>query len=124
VSPEGAPAAGVIDRTVFDRLTATMGRAFVAELIDTFAEDARELIATLGRALAETDIDAFRRAAHSLKSNGETLGAMRLAAVARELETMARAGRLDGAGHRVEQLVEEYELVTRALAELRRGLPA
>ena len=71
-----------------------MGGAFVAELIDTFGEDARELIATLRRALAAADLDAFRRAAHSLKSTSESLGAAGLAALARELETMARAGNL------------------------------
>ena len=40
---------------------------------------------------------ARRRAAHSLKSNSETLGAFGLAMLARELEAMARAGSLDGA---------------------------
>jgi histidine phosphotransfer protein HptB len=130
----GAPAAdlrgpdvtavGAIDPATFDRLTATMGRPFVAELIDTFGEDARELIATLRRALADTDLDAFRRAAHSLKSNGETLGATALATLARELEAMARAGSLDGAASGLERIVAEYEVVTRALGELRRGLSA
>jgi hypothetical protein len=47
-----------------------------------------------------------------------------LAALARELEAMARAGRLDGAEARLEQLVGAYEIVARALEELRRGLPA
>ena len=98
--------------------------AFVAELIDTFVEDARELIATLERALAETDVDAFRRAAHSLKSNSETLGAAGLAALARELEAMARAGSLEGVRSRVEELVAAYETAVRALGELRRDLPA
>jgi CheY-like chemotaxis protein len=50
----GAPAAAVIDRTAFERLTATMSGEFVAELIDTFVEDGRELLATLRRALAES----------------------------------------------------------------------
>jgi PAS domain S-box-containing protein len=123
-SPGGAPAAPVIDRSTVERLTATMGGAFVAELIDTFVEDARELIATLTPALAKGDFDAFRRAAHSLKSTGETVGATGLAALARELEAMARAGRVDGAEARLEHLVGAYEIVTRALEELRRGLPA
>ena len=96
-----APKARRRPRSSIDRrssgITATMGGAFVAELIDTFGEDARELIGTLRRALAETDVDTFRRAAHSLKSTGETVGATGLAALARELESMARAGRLDGA---------------------------
>jgi PAS domain S-box-containing protein len=122
--PEGGPVATAIDRTALERLTATMGGAFVAELIDTFVEDGRELVATLRRALAETDLDAFRRAAHSLKSNSETLGAAALAALARELEAMARAGSLRGAGERLEPLAGGYETAARALGELRRGLLA
>jgi PAS domain S-box-containing protein len=121
---EPPPAAPAIDRSTFERLTATMGREFVAELIDTFVDDGREQLATLERALAGLDVDAFRRAAHSLKSNSETLGAIGLAALARELEALARAGSLDGAADRVERLVGEYEGVARALGELRRGLSA
>ena len=101
-----------------------MGAAFVVELIATFGEDARELIGTLRRALAATDIDAFRRAAHSLKSTSESLGAGALATRARELETMARAGSLREAEPRLEQLAEAYELVAHRLEELRRDLSA
>jgi CheY-like chemotaxis protein len=121
---EAAPVSPVIDEMTFARLTTTMGGAFVAELIDTSIEDGRELIAALRRALAERDIDSFRRAAHSLKSNSETLGAMNLAALARELETMARAGSLDGARDRIEPLVRAYEIATHTLEDLRRGLSA
>jgi HPt (histidine-containing phosphotransfer) domain-containing protein len=120
----GAPEAAAVDRAAVERLAATMGGAFVAELIDTFAEDARELVAGLGRALAATDVDAFRRAAHSLKSTSETLGATGLAALARELETQARAGSLEGAGPRLEQLAATCETVTRTLGDLRRDLSA
>ena len=120
--PESAAAPAVIDRLTFDRLTATMGRAFVVELIDTFGEDARELIGTLRQALAETDVDTFRRAAHSLKSTSETVGATGLAGLARELESMARTGHLDGTDGRLEQLVGSHEIVTHALEELRRDL--
>jgi HPt (histidine-containing phosphotransfer) domain-containing protein len=114
----------VVDRNTLDRLIQGAGGAFVAELIDTFGEDARELIATLRRALPASDLDAFRRAAHSLKSTSESLGATRLAALARELEASARAGSLNGAEDRVRQLADQYELVTRALGDLRRDLTA
>ena len=123
-APEGAHAAAVIDRTVLERLTTTMGSAFVAELIDTFGEDARDLVTALRRALAEADVDAFRRAAHSLKSTSESLGAGGLAALARGLETMARTGSLEGAAERLDPLVAGYEAATRALGEIRRDLPA
>jgi len=113
-----------IDRAVFDRLVQTMGGAFVGELIDTFGQDAVELIATLRGTLAAADLDGFRRAAHSLKSTSQSLGANGLAARARELEGAARAGSLDGAGDRVQALAEHYEAVARSLAEIRRDLPA
>jgi HPt (histidine-containing phosphotransfer) domain-containing protein len=116
---ERAPAAAAIDRAAVERLAATMGGPFVAELIDTFAADARELIATLERALGETDVDAFRRAAHSLKSTSESLGAVGLAALARALEATARTGRLEGVETRVGELGRAYETATRTLEELR-----
>ena len=124
VEPDGVRTRDPIDRSTFERLTATMGGAFVAELIDTFREDARELIATLRQALAKADLDAFRRAAHSLKSTSESLGASGLAALARELETQARAGSLEGAAPRLGQLVGLYDTVAQTLEELRRDLPA
>jgi CheY-like chemotaxis protein len=114
--------AGSIDRAAFDRLTTTMDGAFVAELIDTFMEDARGLITTLRRSLAAADRDAFRRAAHSLKSTSESLGATDLANLARELETIGRSGVLSDVGNRVEQLAAQYELVTTDLGALRHGL--
>jgi CheY-like chemotaxis protein len=120
---EGALAAAAIDRAAVDRLAATMGGAFVTELIDTFAGDARQLIATLERALGETDLDAFRRAAHSLKSTSESLGAPELAALARELEATARTGTLEGVEARVAELGRAYETAARALEALRLDLP-
>ncbi|HJR02606.1 MAG TPA: GAF domain-containing protein [Methylomirabilota bacterium] len=120
----GAPVTGAVDRAVVDRLAAAMGGGFVVELIDTFGEDARELIGTLRRAWSESDLDAFRRAAHSLKSTSESLGAVRLAALARDLEASARAGSLDGADDRLRQVVDQHELVTRVLGDLRRDLTA
>jgi HPt (histidine-containing phosphotransfer) domain-containing protein len=99
-----------------------MGGAFVAELIDSFVEDGRALVAALQRALAAGDVDAFRRAAHSLKSNGETLGATGLAALARELEALARTGTLQGADERLAPLAASYAAAASALEGLRHDL--
>jgi CheY-like chemotaxis protein len=54
----------------------------------------------------------------------KTMGGTGLAALARELETMARAGTRRGAGGRLEPLAAGYETAARALGEIRRGLPA
>jgi PAS domain S-box-containing protein len=117
-----APGVGSVDRATLDGLVQGMGAAFVVELIDTFADDARQLIATLHQALEAGDLDAFRRAAHSLKSTSETLGAGGLAAVARELEADARAGRLEGAADRLTEVTARHAAAMRALEEVRRGL--
>ena len=76
----------LIDRAVFDDLRDTAGADFVAELVDTFAEEAPQMLADLHAARAAGDADLFRRAAHSLKSNSATFGAVQLAALARTLE--------------------------------------
>jgi GAF domain-containing protein/DNA-binding response OmpR family regulator/HPt (histidine-containing phosphotransfer) domain-containing protein/HAMP domain-containing protein len=117
VEPTAAPEHPVIDPVAFERLRATMGPGFLGELVGTFLEDSQELVAAMRRALAEQDIDVFRRAAHSLKSNAASLGAARLAALARDLEALARSGSLDGAPARLDRLAAEYEQVAEALRE-------
>ena len=76
----------VIDSATFAELQETAGADFVAELVDTFLEDAPSLLTELRSARAAADADRFRRAAHSLKSNSHTFGASALGAMARELE--------------------------------------
>lgn len=76
----------LIDKTTFGELQANAGEDFVAELVGTFAEEAPQLLAELRNALAVGAAERFRRAAHSLKSNGNTFGATRLAELARTLE--------------------------------------
>jgi histidine phosphotransfer protein HptB len=76
-----------IDRATFAELQESAGADFVVELVDTFLEDAPALITELSSARADADADRFRRAAHSLKSNCNTFGALALAGMARELET-------------------------------------
>jgi HPt (histidine-containing phosphotransfer) domain-containing protein len=72
--------APTIDRATFDELKETAGAEFVVELVDTFLvegpDDAR---LTCAGSLAAQDADRFRRAAHSLKSNSNTFGALGLA---------------------------------------------
>ena len=76
----------VIDRAVSAELRATTGADFVAELVDTFVEEGPGMLAELRAARAEGNAERFRRAAHSLKSNGRTFGAVKLTALARDLE--------------------------------------
>ncbi|MDI4635113.1 Hpt domain-containing protein [Pelomonas sp. V22] len=75
-----------IDLEVFGDLQANTGADFVVELVDTFLDEAPQLLAQLRSAHAAGEADNFRRAAHSLKSNGNTFGALGFAAQARSLE--------------------------------------
>ena len=75
-----------IDRATFDELKETAGPDFVVELVDTLLAEAPLMLEDLRSALAMGDADRFRRAAHSLKSNSSTFGALGLADMARALE--------------------------------------
>ena len=75
-----------IDLATFEELKASAGDEFVTELVATFREEAPGMLAELRSAHAAGAAERFRRAAHSLKSNGNTFGALRLGALARDLE--------------------------------------
>jgi len=78
--------APAIDRATFEALKQTTGAEFAFELVDTFLQEAPTMLNDLRYAAAAKDADKFRRAAHSLKSNSNTFGALTLGAMARELE--------------------------------------
>jgi len=106
----------VIDPHTFDELQANAGADFVAELVDTFAEEAPPLLDEMRKALADGAAERFRRAAHSIKSNSSTFGATRLAAMARELELNGLAS----GGGAVEALAQELGTTLAALQTLAR----
>jgi HPt (histidine-containing phosphotransfer) domain-containing protein len=111
--------APTIDLATFTELQDTAGAEFVAELVDTFLEETPGLLAELRRSLAAADAPAFERAAHSLKSNANTFGALTLGALARGLELGSLAAAGDGTA--LEALNEEYGRAAAALRELRHG---
>jgi PAS domain S-box-containing protein len=104
------------------------GDDFLREVIDAFLADAPELIATLRRSLGssldEASAEELRRAAHTLKSNGATLGADGFAELCRTLEQRAKAEELDGAAELVGRIEQEYGALEEALSTLRSGSPA
>ena len=100
----------VIDQTTFEELKQMSGEEFINELIDTFLEDAPKMIAELKATLNTRDTDSFRRAAHSMKSNANTFGAIHLAALAKELEMLGRENQLDDAGDKLTALEDAYDL--------------
>jgi histidine phosphotransfer protein HptB len=111
----------VIDQAVYAELKETAGAEFVDDLVDTFIDEASGMLAELRSARAENHADRFRRAAHSLKTNANTFGAVRLGALARDLELKG----LDPDPVRdtaaIAALEAEYTRAATALKELRNG---
>jgi CheY-like chemotaxis protein len=94
------------------------GVEFLAEVVDVFLADAPALIASLRTTLERQDAEELRRAAHTLKSNGSTLGAAAFADVCRTVEQHAKDGRLDGVPQLVDRVEQEYRTLQEALASL------
>jgi histidine phosphotransfer protein HptB len=110
-----------IDAAVFAELRAATGAEFAAELVTTFLEEAPGMLADLRSAHAKGDADKFRRAAHSLKSNASTFGAVTLAGLARALELNGPATDPAAAGASLGALDAEYKRAAAALKDLAHG---
>jgi HPt (histidine-containing phosphotransfer) domain-containing protein len=90
-------------------------------VIDASLAEAPRLLTEMGNSLQHQDATQLRRAAHTLKSNGATLGAIVLTGLCRELEQLAGDGRFEGAESLVGQIRSEIVRVERALAEAHPG---
>ncbi|MBI2799855.1 MAG: Hpt domain-containing protein [Gammaproteobacteria bacterium] len=107
----------VIDHQTFDELKQTVGADFVRELADTFLEEAPPMIAELRAAFEARAAEPFQRAAHSLKTNANTFGALALGAQARELEQ----GGLPADATKLDALDTAYAAAAAALRALAHG---
>jgi HPt (histidine-containing phosphotransfer) domain-containing protein len=107
-----------IDLNTFNTLKETTGEDFIVELIDTFLGEAPGLITQMQSALASQDADTFRRAAHSMKSNAATFGALELSALSKELEGFGREKNLE-IGYRLEVLEAVFQQVAEELEALK-----
>jgi len=105
---------GTIDPETFRQLQDAAGADFVRDLVGTFLEEAPRMMKDMHVARDARDAEKYRRAAHSLKSNSLTFGALTLAGIAREHEL---AG-VDKA-QPLAALEAEYGRVARKLQELR-----
>jgi histidine phosphotransfer protein HptB len=111
----------VIDRTVYSELRDTTGAEFVAQLVDTFLEEGSGILAELRGARVDANAERFRRAAHTLKSNGNTFGALKLAALARELELKGLDAEPSRDAAALAELEAEFARAAAALKALRNG---
>jgi PAS domain S-box-containing protein len=108
-----------LDAAALQNLRDLGGAEFVTEVVDVFLSDAPALITSLSESLERQDAEELRRAAHTLKANGATLGAVAFANACRIVEQHAKEGRLDGVAQLVAEIEHEYQTLQQALAPLR-----
>ena len=113
----------VLDRAALDTLLESVGGdvEFLDELVDEYLDDSPHQFALMRQALSDGDCEAFRRAAHSLKSNSVTFGAMTLSTMCRELEYMGRDGEFAGASERIAEAEVEFSRVEGVLRNAAEG---
>ena len=85
------------------------------ELIGIYLNESPKLLRDLEKAIIRSDAVALQKAAHSLKSISGHMGALSLAALCKELETMGRAKRMEGVAGVLSKTAKEYERVVAAL---------
>jgi CheY-like chemotaxis protein/HPt (histidine-containing phosphotransfer) domain-containing protein len=120
--PLGQPrSAGLLHPPALECLMQTIGddRGLLAALIDTFLNDVPRLVDGARQGLQQGQADEVRRAAHTLKSNGATFGAMRFSELSSELEALARSGTLEGTADLLARIEGEYKSVRIALEAVR-----
>ena len=88
----------------------------VTEYVGLFAEEGAVRLQSLREAVEATDLETAQREGHTLKSSGREVGAGAMSALAEEIETRCRRGRLEGCADLVTQLEAAFET---ALDELR-----
>ncbi len=108
-----------IDSATFEDLKVSTGAEFAMELVGTFLEEAPGMLNDLRASLAANDAATFRRAAHTLKSNGNTFGALAFAGQARALELAGLGSVKEGGTQPLDDLDAEFARVAAALAALR-----
>jgi len=113
-----------LDARAFRQLRDTVGDddQIIIELIEAFLEDAPTLFEDLRRAVEKRDVSGARLAAHSLKSNSATFGAMELSELCQQLEIMFKDGKFEGAEDILALAIDQNASVAEALEEERETL--
>ncbi|MDH3601690.1 MAG: response regulator, partial [Candidatus Tectomicrobia bacterium] len=98
--PEAIPTVTCLDTVTLDNLRALQqpgGPDVFRRVIERYLADSPESMDTVRAAVSQHDATGLQQAAHAFKSNCGNVGALALAALCKDLESMGRANDLDGA---------------------------
>lgn len=105
----------VLDPRVFTDLRELMGDD-LGEFIITYLGNSPQLIHKMEQALNNKDTEALFHAAHQLKGGSGSIGALKLADLALQIEKIGKSGSIDGISSLLQQLQAEYAQLERELA--------
>jgi len=110
--------APILDQSVVDELRDSVGgdEEFIADLVSTYVSEGSGHFAAMQAAADEGDAAAIVRPAHTLKSSSAALGAMRLSAIARDIEMAGRAGTTEGLSERVTEARQAWDDTLKEMA--------
>jgi HPt (histidine-containing phosphotransfer) domain-containing protein len=91
----------------------------LAELVDAFVDEAPRRLAELRQGADQGDAALAGRAAHTLKSNGLTFGAVEFASLCRRLEVAAGANELADSRGLIDRVDGQWTRVREELTTLR-----
>ena len=87
----------VVDWRVLDKMAKEMSWEVIPELVGAFTNEVRERTPTLAEHLLNGDLADVAIEAHAIKGSAGSFGAIRLQALAREIERAAKSGDLQSA---------------------------
>ncbi len=99
-----------IDQNALEKLRIVAGDKF-GSIVNTFIGNVRRLMDAIDKAYEAKDADAMMRAAHSLKSSGGQMGAMRLQELMGHIEAIARNGDVTEAERFYADARAEYNVI-------------
>lgn len=108
------PSGEYLDQSVIEELREVMEEEF-REILCSFLQNTPELMDAFEVARDKKDCAAMASAAHSLKSSSANMGALRLSAMARSIETGAREEDCDAAAAGFETMVPVFHATCAAL---------
>jgi HPt (histidine-containing phosphotransfer) domain-containing protein len=100
---------------MINMLPGNRGMEVLRKVVDLYLSSTPTLMQAMREAESGGDAVKLKAAAHSFKSSSANLGALRLADVCQELETLGRAGFTEGALPLLMQVEEEYRMIREAL---------
>ncbi|MGD8926165.1 MAG: Hpt domain-containing protein [Thioalkalispiraceae bacterium] len=87
-------------------------------LMSSYLEDSQNILNKLAAVIADNNVQETTRLVHSLKSTSANVGALKFSELARHLEELARAQRLDEVQTQLDELIVLFAYTRTSIEQL------